>query len=189
MRVIAGRARGKRLKAPRSTKTRPTSDLIRAAIFNMLSSLGADFTRVLDLYAGTGALGIEALSRGAEHCDFVERDPAACALIRENLRETGLAADGTVHCMDVARVVDRLTGPAYTLVLADPPYADERAYDVLTAVARSPLVDENTLVLVELPARRAVPAALGPFPLLVERRHGDTVVAIYGDESATGEEE
>lgn len=186
MRVIAGRARGRRLKAPRGTKTRPTSDLVRAAIFNMLLSAGADLTRVLDLYAGTGALGIEALSRGAEHCDFVERDPAACALIRENLRTTGLVMAGTVYCMDAARVPERLRGQRYTLVLADPPYDDERAWEVIDAIARSSLVGPETTILVELSARRKPPEQLGPFRLLVARRHGDTLVTIYGADAAEG---
>jgi 16S rRNA (guanine966-N2)-methyltransferase len=189
MRVIAGRARGRRLKAPRSPKTRPTSDLVRAAIFNMLLSFGADLTQVLDLYAGTGGLGIEALSRGAEHCDFVERDPAACAVVRENLQATGLAAEGRVLCIDVGRVVDRLSGQRYTLVLADPPYGDERAVTEVAGIAGSPLVDEETVILMELPARRPAPERLGPFPLQVERRHGDTVIAIYARENGPDEEE
>src|SRR3990172_6608743 len=103
MRVIAGRAKGHRLAGPPSRATRPTSDLVRGAIFSALGSLGADLSRVLDLYAGSGALGIEALSRGAGWCDFVERDPAACAVIRENLRATGFDGQARVYCLSVER--------------------------------------------------------------------------------------
>src|SRR5581483_8943357 len=96
MRVIAGAARGRPLQAPKSPATRPTSDLVRGAIFSMLETRGAWFTRVLDLYAGTGAMGIEALSRGAERAVFVERDRAACAVITANLEKTGLSSNGTI---------------------------------------------------------------------------------------------
>src|SRR3989304_52314 len=94
MRVVAGRAKGPRLAGPPSRATRPTSDLVRGAIFSALDSLGADLSRTLDLYAGSGALGVEALSRGAQRCDFVERDARACASIRPNLSRTGPARRG-----------------------------------------------------------------------------------------------
>src|SRR6266571_286389 len=125
MRVISGSARGRRLKGPRGRGaiTRPSSGLVRGAIFSALASLGADLSRTLDLYAGSGALGIEALSRGAETCDFVDRDPAACAVIRENLRITGFHGRARVHCLSAVTALQRLPGP-YTLVLADPPYND-----------------------------------------------------------------
>lgn len=181
MRVIAGRAKGHRLKGPRdrSGRTRPSSDLIRGAIFSALASLGADLSRVLDLYAGSGALGIEALSRGAAWCDFVERDPRACALIRENLRSTGLQDQAGVHCTAVERAPARLQGP-YTLVLADPPYADAAALSALEAVASSPLVEAGTTLLVlEHSARQEPPARLGPLSLVSQRRHGDSAVSIY----------
>ena len=182
MRVIAGTAKGRRLVAPRSTKTRPTSDLVRAAIFNMLIAYGADLTTVLDLYAGSGALGIEALSRGAGHCDFVERAGAACAVIRENLRATGLAGSGTVHCIDVLAVPKRLPGRRYTLVLADPPYSDEGAWEAVSAIAGSLLVSADTTLMLELSARSEPRQSLGPFPSVSTRRHGDTLIVIYARE-------
>lgn len=181
MRVIAGRAKGHRLKGPRdrSGRTRPSSDLVRGAIFSALASLGADLERVLDLYAGSGALGIEALSRGARWCDFVERDPRTCAVIKENLRSTGFQGQGKVHCMAVERAAERLQGP-YTLVLADPPYADASALAALEAVAGSPLVEPGRTVLVlEHSAREEAPPRLGPLALVSQRRHGDSAVSIY----------
>src|SRR5947209_3398720 len=126
MRVIAGAAKGRRLKGPppRARRqapavTRPSSDLVRAAVFSALASMGADMLRVLDLYAGSGALGVEALSRGADWCDFVERDASACAVIRENLRLTGFESQARVHYLPAERAMERLDGP-YTLVMADP---------------------------------------------------------------------
>ena len=121
IRIIAGEAGGRLLKGLTRPGTRPTSDRVREALFAILESHEADLTHVLDLYSGTGAIGIEALSRGAQHCDFVEADARACDVIRENLRATGYAARASVHCAPVARALGRLAGP-YTLVVADPPY-------------------------------------------------------------------
>ena len=106
MRVIAGEAKGLRLKSPPVRHLRPTSDLVRGAVFDMLASLGADLSRVLDLYAGSGALGIEALSRGASWCDLVDRDRAACATIRQNLTLAGFQERARVLCLPVERALE-----------------------------------------------------------------------------------
>jgi len=187
MRVIAGSARGRVLRGPPKPKTsgrpaiRPTSDLIRGVIFDMLDALGADYARVLDLYAGTGALGIEALSRGDGEADFVEADPAAVAIIQANLKLTGFAGRARVHRFPAESAVSRLKGP-YTLVLADPPYYDEDAFAAVRAIAASALVDAATVIAVEHHRRVAAPDALGALPLYRSRRHGDTVVSIYAQE-------
>jgi 16S rRNA (guanine966-N2)-methyltransferase len=185
MRVIAGTARGRRLKSPSArprggaSSVRPSSDLMRGAIFSALASLDVDPSRVLDIYAGSGALGIEALSRGAEWCDFVERDPAACAVIRENLRLTGLEAKAAVHCIAAERAASRISG-SYTLVLADPPYADAQASSVLQHLAASTLVEHgHTILVLEHGARSEPAAAVGPLALLNSRRHGDSAISIY----------
>ena len=185
MRVIAGTARGRRLKSPSAwprggvSPIRPSSDLMRGAIFSALGSLDAGLSRVLDMYAGSGALGIEALSRGAEWCDFVERDPAACALIRENLRLTGFEAKAAVHCIPAERAASRVSGP-YTLVLADPPYADAQASSVLQHLAASALIEHgHTILVLEHGARSEPAAAVGPLRLLNSRRHGDSAISIY----------
>lgn len=179
MRVIAGKAKGHRLRGPPGAGTRPTSDLVRGAIFSALASQGADLSRVLDLYAGSGALGIEALSRGGQYCDFVEQSRAACAIIRDNLAATGLDGQARVVCASVERARRQLQGP-YTLVLADPPYANASALPVLEEIASSPLVavGRTTLVL-EHEARREPPHRMGPLVLVSSRRHGDTAFSIY----------
>src|SRR5712692_1646849 len=139
MRVIAGSARGRTLLSPPKPRAsgrpgiRPTSDLIRGVIFDMLDAMGADYARVLDLYAGTGALGIEALSRGEGTADFVESDPATITIVTANVHRTGFETRSRVHRLTADRAIERLSGP-YTLVLADPPYYDDGAlaavYDV-----------------------------------------------------------
>lgn len=190
MRVIAGSARGRVLRGPPKARTpgpakvRPTSDLVRGVIFDMLDALGADYTRVLDLYAGTGALGIEALSRGDGEADFVETDPGAVAIIEANLKLTRFSDRARVHRFPAEAAVSRLKGP-YTLVLADPPYYDEDAFAAVRAIAGSPLVDAATVIAVEHHRRVAPPDALGALPLYRSRRHGHTVVSIYAQEDVS----
>ncbi len=184
MRVIGGSARGRTLKSPPKPRDagkpgiRPTSDMIRGVIFDMLDSMGADYARVLDLYAGTGALGIEALSRGEGTADFVDNDGAATANVQANLEATGFGARGTVYRMPSAGAVSRLKGP-YTLVLADPPYYDEDVFAAIASVAASQLVDDATIVVVEHHKREQPPEALGRLPVYRRRQHGDSVVSIY----------
>lgn len=152
--------------------------MVRGALFNALEAMGADFTSVLDLYAGTGALGIEALSRGAETCDFVERDRTMAEVIRQNLELTGFKEQAAVYPIAAERALERLQGP-YTLVLADPPYADEKAFDVLERVARSALVGDDATVVYEHDARDEPRGDLGAFSLAKQLRHGDSAISIY----------
>jgi 16S rRNA (guanine966-N2)-methyltransferase len=190
MRVIAGSARGRTLVSPPKPRAagrpgvRPTSDLVRGAIFDMLDALGADYTRVLDLYAGTGALGIEALSRGDGTADFVENDATAAAVIAENLKRTAFEERGRLHRLTAESAIRRLSGP-YTLVLADPPYYDEGALATVRAIAESPLVDAATVLVLEHHRREPVAESMGPLPLYRSRRHGDTVVSIYAEEEVS----
>ena len=134
MRVIAGTARGRRLKAPPGRRTRPTSDRVREALF---SSLGADVVdvTVLDLFAGTGALGIEALSRGARAATFVERDAAVLGLLRDNLTAAGVADRATVVGGEAGGFVRRSQPTAFNVVFCDPPY-DMPADDVVALVTQ-----------------------------------------------------
>lgn len=162
-------------------ETRPTSDKMRGAVFDMLAAMGASMERVLDLYAGTGALGIEALSRGAAHADFVERAAAAGQVIRDNLDKTRLSARARVIRGEVERTLPRLDG-VYDLVFLDPPYADPRAAATLTALGASQLIDPASVVVYEHDRRTAPPAAVGPLPVRVTRCHGDTCVTIYDRE-------
>ena len=178
MRVIAGSARGRRLKGGAERGLRPTSDLVRGAIFDMLQAIPVDLSRVLDLYAGTGALGIEALSRGAGWCDFVERDSRFCRLIRENLTLVGFIEKAAVYCLPAERALTKLSGE-YSLILADPPYQDENAGEVLQRLASSSLVTPETVILFEHSKRKPPPPALGGLPLATSRRHGDTTISIY----------
>jgi 16S rRNA (guanine966-N2)-methyltransferase len=167
VRVIAGELRGRRLVAPAGATTRPTSDRVREATFNALTSLDAiEDAIVLDRYAGTGALGIEALSRGASRCTFVEVDRAATAALRTNLERCGLGED---------RAVVRATVPEgpWDLVLLDPPYAFDGWHELLGELAAD-----------LAPDALAVCESAGPVPLpegwlvVREKAYGATVVTI-----------
>lgn len=178
MRITGGSARGLLLLTPKGSDTRPTTDRVREAIFSILYSLDADLSHVLDLYAGTGAFALEALSRGAESADLVERVPAVCALIRRNLTRARLAERARVHCLDARRALDRLTGP-FTLVFLDPPYADPAIETVLAALGASGLVANGGTIVLEHASTRTPPASVGALALQSDRRYGDTGVAFY----------
>jgi 16S rRNA (guanine966-N2)-methyltransferase len=144
----------------------------------MLASMGIAPEHVLDLYAGSGALGIEALSRGASHVDFVERDVAACAAIRGNLARTGFAALGQVYCTSARAAVARLTGP-YDLVFLDPPYGDPEVALVFEALAASTLLDTRTTLVYEHSRRVQAPPAIGSLALVKTRTHSDSSASFY----------
>ena len=123
MRVIAGTARGRQLVAPRGTATRPIADRVKETLFAILGDRVLDAS-VLDLYAGSGAVGIEALSRGAASCDFVEHDRRAVTAIRENLERAGVADRGSVHATEVQRYLGGPGDDRFDLVILDPPYSE-----------------------------------------------------------------
>jgi 16S rRNA (guanine966-N2)-methyltransferase len=178
IRVIGGSAGGRALKGPPRSGLRPTSERVREAVFEMLAARDADLTKVLDLYSGTGAMGIEALSRGAQRCDFVEADARTAEIIRENLRLTGLDQRGWVLALPVARALARLEGP-YTLVVADPPYEYDRAERELAELVERGLLAEEGILVVEHSKRHTWPEALAGRELLLTRRYGDTCVTMY----------
>jgi 16S rRNA (guanine966-N2)-methyltransferase len=151
---------------------------MRGAIFDSLTALGVDFSRVLDVYAGSGALGVEALSRGAEHCDFVEKERAACAVIQQNLKQTGFEDSGRVHCLPVAGAAPRLQGP-YTLILADPPYNDEESVRALGSLVGSGLLAEDGVLALEQAAGEEPRGELAGLSLVRVLRHGGSAAAIY----------
>ncbi|MEW6033916.1 MAG: 16S rRNA (guanine(966)-N(2))-methyltransferase RsmD [Chloroflexota bacterium] len=182
MRIIAGVAKGRTLKVPHSAATRPATDLVRSATFSILESQQADWSRVLDLYAGSGALGLEALSRGAEWADFVEHSPRCCSIIKQNLEELGFSQRAHVYCIGVPKALSLLQD-RYGIVFLDAPYADTTVPAVLEQLAGSTLVDENSTVVVLHSARRTLAPCYGRLSRVKERRHGDTGISIYQQEA------
>ncbi len=180
MRIVAGSARGRPLAAPRGTATRPTSEKVRAAIFNLL---GQRFEggQVLDLYAGSGALALEALSRGCERAVCVDEDRQAAELIRRNAERCGFAGRVTVRREDVALSLGRLPRAAFTFAFIDPPYALGPG---LALQALAPLLLPGARVVAEHGAKAAPPERAAGLVLLDRRAYGDTGISIYRPEPA-----
>lgn len=178
MRVVSGTARGHRLKGPPSAATRPMADKIKEALFSTLGSLGVEIDRVLDLYAGTGSVGIEALSRGASWADFVEQSAAAAAVVHANLAHTRFSDAARVHVMPVDNFLNRNEKP-YDFVILDPPYADPAIVRTLTKLAGSRLVQSGTIVAIGHWPRIEPPERIGRMVRLRHRCHGDSCFSIY----------
>ncbi|HEY8496833.1 MAG TPA: 16S rRNA (guanine(966)-N(2))-methyltransferase RsmD [Limnochordales bacterium] len=188
MRVIGGRCRGMRLQSVPGTTTRPTTDRVKESLFNILAPWLAD-ARVLDLFAGTGALGIEALSRGAREAVFVERDPKALRVLRANLRHTKLEELADVRAGDVARELVRLgrQGRSFDLVFMDPPYRQGLAPPTLVSLAENGLVAPDGWVVVEHDGREEMPERAANLAKVRTVRYGETVLAFYRPAPATGQ--
>jgi len=182
MRVIAGKAKGYVLKSPKGRKTRPATELVRGAIFSILESAVSDWALVLDLYSGSGALGIEALSRGAGWVDFVEQEPRCCDIIRKNLEKTGLLEYAHIYCCGVAKAISFLD-KEYGIILMDPPYSNLSIGKIIEQLADSKLVSDKSMVVVTHSPRHPLNSAYATLNLIKEYRHGDSVIALYQKEA------
>jgi len=174
VRVVAGAYRGRGIEAPRGRTTRPTSDRVREALFSILGSI--DGLRVLDLFAGSGALGIEALSRGAAEAVFVDSDARAAAAVRRNLDALGI--DARVHRRDAFSWLGSAAGgeEAFDLVFADPPYSSASRTAGRLSELLPPLLTDSSLTVTESDKRNPLLLTL---PLIDERVYGDTRIAIH----------
>jgi 16S rRNA (guanine966-N2)-methyltransferase len=180
MRVIAGRYGGRRLRAPRGRATRPTSDRVREALFSMLGDVREAI--VLDLFAGTGALGIEALSRGAARAVFVEHNPAALQALEANLSALELSKPATqLLPTNVSKALRsaRERDETYDLIFVDPPYGDARAWARELSVALPPLLAPRARVVVESDRRALLELDSAELEIEQQRRYGDTTITIH----------
>ena len=175
MRIIAGTHGGRRIAAPKGAHTRPTGDRVREALFDLVGPV--DGASVLDLYAGSGALGLEALSRGAARCVFAETDPAACRVIRRNLEQLGLQG-GRVVQRDAAAFLrgEVAAGTRHDLVLADPPYERWESVGAELATLLPSVVAPSGLAVIETSAR--VEPKI-PLDLVTSRRYGSARLTLF----------
>ena len=184
MRVIAGKVKGRKLVTVPGAGTRPVSDKVKGAVFDILASevVGAHF---LDLFGGTGSVGIEALSRGAGWADFVDQEPKACAIIKGNLREIGFSERGHVYCTGVGKALGFLK-EAYGVVFMDPPYDQAKLIEgVVERLGKSALLLPGGMIVVCHASRSPLADRYDGVSLQKRRRYGDTTVSIFSKEATT----
>lgn len=181
MRITGGSARGQIIKTIPGLLVRPTTDKVREAIFSMLVSLAEDWSKVLDLFAGTGVLGIEALSRDAGYADFVDQNSKCCGIIKQNLSKTGFTNKGHVYCCTVMKALSTLEN-SYGIVFLDPPYADTTLGNVLANIDKSTLINEKSIVLASHATRSPLDERFGNLLKIKEKKYGDTCISIYQKE-------
>ncbi len=179
MRVIAGSQKGRRLLGPRGPGLRPTPDRVKEALFSILGSRVSG-ARVLDLYAGTGAIGIEALSRGARTVTFVESHPASLRVLRANLERCGLSAGAEVRSCRAEEFLRRSQeGEPYDLIFADPPYRSDASVSLLALLSEGPVAGPDSTVILEHATRREPPPEIGIWRRSRRYRYGDTSLSLY----------
>jgi 16S rRNA (guanine(966)-N(2))-methyltransferase RsmD len=180
MRVVAGSAKGRLLVAPKGYQARPTLQRVKESVFNILAGRICDAV-VLDLFAGAGSLGIEALSRGASRCVFVDSDRRCTRAIERNLQTTELSDRARVHTMDVYRAVDMLGGfgSRFDLIFADPPYEKGHELALLLRLSEGRLLSPRGTVVLEHSRRTETPAEIGRLVRDSVRTYGDTYVSLY----------
>ncbi len=179
VRITGGVHRGRRLRRPRSANLRPTSDRVRSAVFSILGADRLQDALALDLYAGSGVLGLEALSRGAAGAVFVEADARRCRHIRDALEALGLADRSSVHNGRVERVLGTLSGRGFGVAFADPPYALTDWQPLMGLLNRAGLLAEGAVVVAEHRHDTGLADEYGGLELLTRRRYGDTAISIY----------
>ena len=178
MRITGGKAKGIQLRTPHGHLTRPTTNLVRQAIFSLLENTANNWCRALDLYAGTGALGIEALSRKVEWVDFVDHRKDCCDIIKYNLGKIGTPHQAHIYCCSVTKAIAFLSNN-YDIVFIDPPYSDPSANELLVNLAKSKLLGENSTIVVCHANRFPLNPDHNGLHLVKQRRYGDTSISIY----------
>jgi 16S rRNA (guanine966-N2)-methyltransferase len=180
VKVLAGALKGRRLVTPRGSTTRPTADQVRIALMDTLMPRlpGA---RVLDLFAGAGGVGLEALSRGAAHATFVERDARAVAALRTNVETLAVGPQVRIERADVRAALDRLgrDGARFDVIFLDPPYDEDLAGPTLARLGESPVVDPGGVVIAQHMTKRAPAETAGRLRAYRTRRFGETTLTFF----------
>ena len=181
MRITGGKIKGIRLKTLPTRSVRPTTSVVKQAIFSVLDNSAANWRLVLDLYAGSGALGIEALSRRAEWVDFVDYRKRCCDVIRTNLERIGELDRAHIYCCSVSKALGFLEN-SYGIIFIDPPYSDPSISALLTNLAKSRLVGEDSMVVLCHANRFPLNSDYDGLHLVRQRRYGDTLIFVYQKE-------
>ena len=177
MRVITGKARGVQLKTPDGMQTRPTADRVKEALFSIIN-FDLPGARVLDLFGGTGQLGIEALSRGSNSAVFVDAREDACKLIRENLRRTKLEGQGSVVRSDYLDYLRRCR-ECFDIIILDPPYAEVFLENALKCITEIDILQTGGIIVTERPLGKDLPCTFEGYTRSKDYKYGQTLLALY----------
>ncbi|MFK8138277.1 MAG: 16S rRNA (guanine(966)-N(2))-methyltransferase RsmD [Bdellovibrionales bacterium] len=179
MRIIAGKFRGRQLVSFKADHIRPTTDRVKESVFNVLSPY-FDGARVLDLYAGTGNLGIEALSRGANSVTAVELNPKSIEIIRKNTELVSLnSEEHRVIKSDVIQYLEKYSGDAYDIIFIDPPFTKKLAHASMQAISKSQVMDSSTLVMIESSSKERIDEVYPPVIRYKQKEYGDKIVSYF----------
>jgi len=180
MRVITGKARGVTLKTPEGLQTRPTTDRVKEALFSVIQ-FDIPAASVLDLFGGTGQLGIEALSRGAKRAVFVDESEKACRLIQENLKRTRLEGEGSVVRSDYLAYLDRCR-EKFDIIFLDPPYAEVFLENALKKITEIDILQSSGIIVTERPLGKELPFELEGYTRSKDYKYGNTLITLYRKE-------
>ncbi len=185
MRIIAGQAKGRKIKSLEGRKVRPTSDRVKEAVFSMLG-FAVSGGRVLDLFAGTGNLGLEALSRGASMVTFIDNNTDACNVIKHNVKLLGFEEQAEVYLTDAFKAVKKFGSmdKKYDIIFIDPPYGDNIYNKIVSDLVREDIIDENGMVILEHSSHYHPEENFKGMAMLKRKKYGNTSVTIYIKEDA-----
>ena len=178
MRITGGAAKGIQLQVPSTHLTRPTTSIVKQAIFSLLENTTDSWRRILDLYAGSGALGIEALSRKTDWGDFVDQKKICCDIIKHNLEKIKGTNQAHIYCGSVQKALGFLSN-SYDIIFIDPPYSDPSINNLLANLAKSNLLKETSTIVLCHANRFPLDSKYDGLHLVKQRNHGDTFISIY----------
>ena len=185
MRVISGKARGLKLNTPKNEDVRPTTDRVKESLFNIINPYVMD-NNVLDLFAGTGSLGIECLSRGAKNCVFVDKSKDSINIVRFKIKKARVENESTTLNIDFKSAVTSLgrQGEKFTIIFMDPPYYKNMFIDALSSVDENNLLEEDGIIVVEHDTKDSFPENVGRLYKSREKKYGNTTLTFYKMEEA-----
>lgn len=180
MKIVSGDIKGQKLNVPKSIKIRPTTSKLRGSIFSILNSMNISLNNVLDLFAGTGSVGIEALSRGAISADFVEHSERLCSLLKKNLEKLNFTDRSRVYSCSVSKALGFLN-KEYSVIFLDPPYSSLSTSSLIATITENPISKGATLI-VQHPVKTVLLHRCNKFIIVKQKKYGETMLTIYKEE-------
>ena len=181
MRIVSGERRGLKLNTLEGENTRPTLDRVKESIFNILMAKNAEYTNILDLFAGSGNLGLEALSRGGEFAVFCDNSPKACEVIKQNIEKCKFSTKAKILNLDYIKAIERITKEniKFDIVFLDPPYNKGLGIKAIYQIEKMNLLKENGYIILETNKEEEVPHNIGKYVLCDERKYGIVKISIF----------